>query len=158
PSIGTALILWSNADGTFVTRLLTWRYIVFIGLISYSLYLWHWPIIIFWKYLVNEQMNWLEVSLVISASVILAAFSWKFVEQPVRRRGGRINRRQVFLATGSAVAVFAALGVFGVISNGLPQRLPAQVLKYASGKLDGNPRQGECIERSPERVLRGDFC
>lgn len=102
-------------------------------------------------------MNWLQVSLAISASVILAAFSWKFVEQPVRRRASRINHRQIFFATGSAVAVFAALGIFGVISNGLPQRLPAQVLKYASGKLDVNPRQGECIER-PERVLRGDFC
>jgi peptidoglycan/LPS O-acetylase OafA/YrhL len=157
PCIGAALILWANTDGTFVTRILTQPYMVFIGLISYSLYLWHWPIIVFWKYLVNEQMSWLGVGFVISASVILATLSWKFVEQPVRRRDAGINRREVFIATGTATAVFAAVGIFGVISDGLPERLSPQVLKYASGKLDGNPRRTECIER-PERVLRGDFC
>ena len=100
-------------------------------------------------------MTWRDLSLVIPASVILAAFSWKFVEQPVRRRAGGINRRQVFWATGSAVAVFAALGMFGVITNGLPQRLPAQVLKYASKQLDGN-RSRECIERYRNKSLE-DF-
>jgi peptidoglycan/LPS O-acetylase OafA/YrhL len=157
PCIGTAMIIWCNSDGALLTRLLTWPPMVFVGLISYSLYLWHWPIIVFWKYFVNEQMSWPEVSLVISASVILATLSWKFVEQPARRRDSGFNRRRVFVATGSAIAVFAAVGITGVVTNGLPQRLPPQVLKYASGKLDGNPRQGECIER-PERVLRGDFC
>jgi peptidoglycan/LPS O-acetylase OafA/YrhL len=159
PCIGTALILWSSGDGLFVTRLLSLRYMVFIGLISYSLYLWHWPIIIFWKYVVNEQMSWGDVGVVILASISLAALSWKFVEQPFRRGNSvlKLRGRQVFFATGSAIALFATIGIVGVVGNGLPQRLSPQVLKYAAGKLDGNPREVECLER-PERVLRGDFC
>src|SRR5262249_35408336 len=49
PCLGTALLIWSNGRGeggapTLVGRVLSWRPVVFVGLISYSLYLWHWPL------------------------------------------------------------------------------------------------------------------
>ena len=58
---------------------------VAIGLISYSLYLWHWPIIVFSRYRLGRPPTALETAAIIAASLLAAALSWRFVEQPFRK-------------------------------------------------------------------------
>ncbi len=83
PVLGTVLILTCGQSGR-VARMLGWRPLVHIGRLSYSLYLWHWPVFCFWKEF-GWPFPWLGVSL---ASYGLASATYRFVESTTRRREG----------------------------------------------------------------------
>lgn len=100
-----------------VQRLLTWEPLRRLGLISYSLYLWHWPVIVF----LSPEVTGLQ-GLVLTAaraltSLALAAATYRFIEQPIRRQGfGALFRRRVQpsrLATGLSIplVIFGALAL-----------------------------------------------
>jgi peptidoglycan/LPS O-acetylase OafA/YrhL len=132
PTLGAALLIWSGAgDATLIGRALSWRPAVRLGLISYSLYLWHWPIIVFYKRLTSDAAPAPMAALGLAAlSIVLATLSWRFVERPFRSRSGLVRtRRGVF---GSAVVatacVVAAAGVV-VQYNGFSSRLDGQLAK-----------------------------
>lgn len=126
PCLGTLLILWSGAgSGSVVTRrLLNWRPLVFVGLISYSLYLWHWPIRTFVRHtLVLEPLDVVTTVAAITASFAIAALSWRYVERPWRqsaRVAPRPSLRPLFAA--STMVLAASLAIVG--SGGWPGRFP----------------------------------
>ncbi len=133
PCAGAALLLAAGeTGGSLVGRLLSWRPAVFIGLISYSLYLWHWPIIIFLEenyiHLDNESPRPLKMAVLV-ASLIIGTLSWLFVERPFRTGRFRPGRRALFLVTGAAAALTAAVGVFMVASEGFSSRFPPEALE-----------------------------
>jgi peptidoglycan/LPS O-acetylase OafA/YrhL len=136
PCVGAALILLSGHQDGPVNRILSARPIVFLGLISYSLYLWHWPIIVFVRYYFGRDPSLSEALLIISASLVISALSWRWIEQPFRRRQKGVPRPILF---GSAASAMAAALVFGLIinaSDGAPGRLPAAVIAVYSAKQD----------------------
>jgi peptidoglycan/LPS O-acetylase OafA/YrhL len=136
PSVGAALIIAAGKSGTsIVGRLLALRPIAFIGMISYSLYLWHWPLIVFQgtNGLLAKGLNPNSTKVVlIMASLVVAAVSWRFVEQPFRDRRFRLSHVSPFRMAGVAVAVLVVLGVEIVASHGAPSRYPAAAVKVAS--------------------------
>ncbi|RRW50036.1 MULTISPECIES: acyltransferase family protein [Pseudomonas] len=84
PCLGAALLIWSGGHHrTVASQLLSLRPLVFIGLISYSLYLWHWPLIAFHNY-VHGKITATDQIMLVSISLALAYLSWRFVEQPFR--------------------------------------------------------------------------
>lgn len=124
PCLGTALVILAGSQGPNpVSRLLAWRGAVFVGLISYSLYLWHWPVITAFNYFYID--SGLPRALAITTlSIALAWLSWRYVEQPFRH--GREPFRHVFLRRYLAPVAGLALVVgLLVIMRGLPQRFPA---------------------------------
>jgi peptidoglycan/LPS O-acetylase OafA/YrhL len=158
PCVGTALVIWANSERTSITRTLSHPCVVFFGLISYSLYLWHWPLITFYRYIVNERLSPSATAIIIAGSVGLAWLSWKFVERPIRRRSNGISRRNIFVLTGCTTACLATLGLWGALSGGLPQRLSDQVVRYGSGRWDIDLKSRNCMETSVSRALEGSFC
>ena len=139
PCVGAALVIAAGETGkSLVGRLLSWRPIVFIGLISYSLYLWHWPIITFLEasyiHVDYESPKRLKLAVLV-ASLILGTLSWLFVERPFRMGRFRPGRRALFLVTGSAVTLTAAVGAFMVASEGISSRFPLEALE-----IDRNTR------------------
>ncbi|HEY2110890.1 MAG TPA: acyltransferase family protein [Dongiaceae bacterium] len=154
PCLGAALIIAAGRAGdSWVARLLSWRPLVFIGRISYSLYLWHWPVIVFMIMSgltpSTHQPSWLKFLAVVS-SVILATLSWRYVETPFRTGPRRPSRRKLFTLAGAAAAALALLGLTGTLSQGLPGRFPAHSAALA-GYLDydwaskGYFRRGSCF-------------
>lgn len=147
PCLGAALVIWSNAHpqrGAGFTphgagRLLACRPLVLIGLLSYSLYLWHWPLLALGNYLNVSAAHAPALSVrlaLLALSFLLAALSWRWVETPFRRRRWLGSRRAVFgfgLATSLLVL---ALGGLIRAGRGLPQRLPEAALRYAEGARD----------------------
>jgi len=127
PVIGSGLIIYSVRGGgtSLVTKLLSVRPMVFIGLISYSLYLWHWPLIVFSKYLMFREFTWIDSSLIILASFIFAIASWKFIEQPFRGKTPLLPSRKKLFAYASATMIIAA-GIGGMIhvQDGMWWRYP----------------------------------
>lgn len=119
PTVGAALIVLFAVPGTLVARLLSLRPVVAVGLISYSAYLWHQPLLAFSR--LAGFWSDTAVALAIVATFGLAWLSWRFVERPFRDRR-RLSRPQVFRFAGAAAATFIAVGLAGALGNGLPQR------------------------------------
>jgi peptidoglycan/LPS O-acetylase OafA/YrhL len=86
PVAGAALILLSEGRGP-VGALLSLRAAVWVGLISYALYLWHWPLLVFARIMFGGAEG-APVALPLIAAVALAWLSWRFVERPFRRPAG----------------------------------------------------------------------
>ena len=98
PVLGAVLIVLTAGEGTFVNRLLSLKFFVGIGLISYSAYLWHQPMFALFRITSPaEPSPWAFVPFV-ALTLGLAALSWKFVENPFRNRK-RFSRRQIFIGT-----------------------------------------------------------
>lgn len=90
PVLGATLLIWIGAKGggSTVNRLLGWQPLVWIGLISYSLYLWHWPILAYMRITLGTAVLPLGLSVAaVVASIVMAWLSWRFVERPFRGHG-----------------------------------------------------------------------
>lgn len=137
PCVGAALIIMAGeSGGSFVGKLLTWRPMVFIGGISYSLYLWHWPVLVFQRtsfMLVHSPIDSkVTKAAVLLVSLILASLSWKYVETPFRRGRLRPDRTKLFVINGLAMAVIVVVGVLLITTKGLAYRFSPQALAIAN--------------------------
>lgn len=112
PVLGTAFIIYSNTSAQSpIGRILSIAPMVFVGQISYSLYLWHWPLFIFAEYYIIRPLTGLELSLLLVLIFAVSTLSWRFVETPFRSRRF-LSRRQVFaFGFGAMAVVIAAAGV-----------------------------------------------
>jgi peptidoglycan/LPS O-acetylase OafA/YrhL len=137
PCLGAALIIISGgATPTLVSRVLVLRPIVFVGLISYSLYLWHWPLLVFTRYISIEAQSWqLRVALLL-ASTVLAILTFTLIEVPFRRRLLCPQRSQIFALAGFSLLSLLVLGGGIYFKHGLACRLPAQALIFKSRQFD----------------------
>lgn len=125
PVGGAALILMYGTTGTWVARLLSTRLFVGIGVISYSAYLWHQPFFAFARIRsMAAPSPWLMLALA-ALSLVAAYFSWRFVEQPFRKRPmpWLSTRRSLFATSAALGTLFAAFGIYGSVSNGIPSRV-----------------------------------
>lgn len=142
PCLGAGLFILASTDsGTShqlpaSARLLASRPIVFIGLISYSLYLWHWPFFAFSTYWALEPLSLGFRLALVAASFGLAILSWRFVELPFRKRQFCAKRSAMFTFGSAGTAVTLAFGYLVLWQRGFPSRLPAKALEYANAKDD----------------------
>ena len=166
PCIGTALLLVTGERGsTICSNLLSLPPLVFVGLISYSVYLWHWPIITFAKMggipgLTDKGL--LQKLGVLFASLLCGWLSWRFVEQPFReRRAGTIPSKQVCKTLAMASLVVAACATVCTLTGGLPGRFTPSAMRVGS-YLDAaqDMRLGSCFITSGDhfRDFKPDTC
>jgi peptidoglycan/LPS O-acetylase OafA/YrhL len=148
--IGTALIIHSSENGaSIVGRMLSWRPAVFVGMISYSLYLWHWPIMVFQRSdgILFAQATLTEKLGLIAISIGVAALSWKFIETPFRIRNKTVSVRLALGGAFASMAVVGALGAAAIALDGAPFRFPQPVVAIGS-YLGYDPavafREGRC--------------
>ncbi|MEK6638268.1 MAG: acyltransferase family protein [Pseudomonadota bacterium] len=143
PVLGAAALILC-APRTVVGRLLETGPMVGIGLISYSLYLWHWPLIVFTEYMTDTRpAGWVSV-MVISASFIAAFFSWRFVERPFRSTAA-FDRRAVFRWTGVSMTLACAASLTLMTTNGWPARFSPETRRMDAARNDVSPARVECI-------------
>lgn len=108
PTLGTVLVLSSDLKEGIAARFMAWKPIQFIGDISYSIYLWHWPLIILLPFVIGNLSTFSKLA-IIAISVSLAALSQKYIEQPFIRSGRREGARNFNAIAGMAVACGAIL-------------------------------------------------
>ncbi len=154
PCGGTALAILAGREGeTLVTRLICRGPVLVIGRISYSLYLWHWPIFSFMKlsaHFPHDQNVTATRLAAVGVTLIIGYLSWRFVENPFRYGPRRPSRRLLF---GEAAATAGLLAILGIAANslqGLPGRFGPDALAMAQwnelhAKADLNFRTGTCF-------------
>ena len=143
PVLGAALLIHA-APGTLVGRALSYKLPVGIGLISYSLYLWHWPLIVFSEYALEDELHGAESLAVIAAAFAFAWVSWRYVERPFRTPG-TFSSRQIYAASGLGMVALAAVALALLPLGGWAERFPAQVTKFASAARDISPKRDACL-------------
>jgi peptidoglycan/LPS O-acetylase OafA/YrhL len=112
-TLGTALFIGTVTESSICGRLLAFKPVRFIGKISYSLYLWHWPFIFLWnlaalRYGISEGF-WSRAVL-LAATTLVAALSWKFVETPFRRKTTWPSCLKPLVPLALGVCVLAGVG------------------------------------------------
>lgn len=173
PCIGTALLIITGANGTtLINRGLQWRPLVAVGLISYSLYLWHWPVLVFLKHITIRPPSAIETTFALIGSGVLAWLSWRFIERPFHtppaERAARrktqspkitLNfNRKTFVVSGGAMVVLMAFGLALDQRDGAPNRLPLSVAKIAGFANDIPKELKPCTGKSTEEIATTGFC
>lgn len=128
PCIGASLIIVFSG-GTKVGGVLSSRPFVWIGKISYSLYLWHWPLIVFYKARFGQELASTDMAIIAAMSVGLAAFSYYFIEQPFRAPEVRKwSAGRIVAQSGAVLAGLTAIGVFVSAQSSDLRQYPPEVL------------------------------
>ena len=156
PVAGAALCILAGPDTWTNRRLLAHPWAVAIGLISYPLYLWHWPLLTFLRILqAGEPSRGLRTAAVV-ASFILAWLTYRFVERPIRN--GR--RPTLKVATLGAASVVIGIAGFATFSNdGVPGRFPEGLRQVVTYKFDprASYRIGTCYLTSRSGAMAAEF-
>ncbi|HYD97611.1 MAG TPA: acyltransferase family protein [Noviherbaspirillum sp.] len=131
PCIGAALVIYACRAANPVSAVLASKPLVGVGLISYSLYLWHWPIFVFLRYR-QVELTPLVAGAAIALAFVLACLTWRFVEQPVRQMKS-IDFKQAFLGLyATPAAAFIAVGLYSYTTEGAPERFSPDVRELIS--------------------------
>ena len=142
PCAGAALILYTGQSNvTQVSRLLSTNAFRYPGLISYSLYLWHWPVLVFYKMYAITPVTPVETAMLLAGMTAAAWVSWKFIEAPFRTRHLLATQKSLFAFGGGVMLASAACGAIIGFNDGFPGRLPDQVNNIIAAKND-KPKLG----------------
>ena len=160
PVTGAALLIWSGLRGsdaepmTLPGRGLASRPMVWVGLLSYSLYLWHWPFFAFQKYHNLRHDLWpIQLGLVL-LSILLAALSLRYIERPFRSRKIIPSRRTVFNLSAAAVALMLILSLLLDKSGGFEQRMPPEIKRIiAAAQMDAAFRCNLALKDVPDHLV-----
>lgn len=159
PAVGAGLVIWAGIGGThLVGRVLQSKILVGIGLISYPLYLWHWPLLVFAKYGTSDIGSWKLLGVLVAAFV-LSIISYYCVELPVRSTSSRLGRRGI--GFGAFVLVF--LGLLAGYSEKQPlswlwQRFDPQLQSIIAAGTDHAGGDWPCWRQSPEGLKSKTEC
>lgn len=157
PVLGSVLIILFAGPKTWVYKILSLKPIVGIGLISYSAYLWHQPLFAFAR--INSEG--IKPSLVLMSilgliSLLLAYFSWRFVEQPFRRKDKKwlANKKHYIIALMATSASLASMGLIGHVSQGWVTRYAPEDRLIASME---DTKQGDYVKARFSALLKQPF-
>jgi peptidoglycan/LPS O-acetylase OafA/YrhL len=155
PVLGATAMIWANGHApTLVGRLLSLPVIVGVGLISYSWYLWHWPVFVYANAVSVDGMQALEAGGWVVLTLLLAWLSWRLVELPFREKRVLAGRKPVLWAGLATLFVIGAVGQWVRDGDGMPQRLTEQAQQYAKAR-NWQLGQKECLlQRKSEDLTK----
>lgn len=123
PCVGTALVIYGG-KARYLGKLLTNRLCVSLGLISYSLYLIHWPLIAFYKYYMDVEILGSTEMIVLGTMAVLSAWlMFKYVERPFRKpRDVRAPSGRFLAGNAAMIMVIASVSIYAQVSDGAKWR------------------------------------
>ncbi len=153
PCLGTCALLVANAKrSTWISRTLSWSGCAWIGRLSYSLYLCHWPIFAFARQLRGPSLGAIDLLACIILTVATAMLCGRFVEQRFRVRSSAAGAaRPLVLLVALSVGALCAISVI-VFCGGFESRLPAAALRYERAGLSDDMSDYRCHRGPPDVV------
>jgi hypothetical protein len=149
PVLGAVLVIVYADQTTLVGKILGLGPLVAIGVISYSLYLFHQPVLAFARQRLLAEPDLPTVSVLLLMTLTLSYASWRFIEQPFRNRN-TLSRPRLFTIGGCAAVCLLAIAISGWRTNGLPTRFDK------TETINQQLVRAAVVERA--RVVRGDVC
>ncbi|MBI1354469.1 MAG: acyltransferase family protein [Acidobacteria bacterium] len=133
PCLGAAAFIWaSSSRSTASSRILSTRPAVAVGLLSYSLYLWHWPVLAFMNYWALSRAQTASRLLAVGLALALAGLSYALIEQPFRRKRVLADRRSSVLAFAGSVSFALVAAALITQMQGLPSRHSPRAEQFAA--------------------------
>jgi peptidoglycan/LPS O-acetylase OafA/YrhL len=160
PCLATAALLatGTSPQPALVNRMLSWPPLVFVGLISYSLYLWHQPLLAFANYYLIAPLKPATAAVTLAATLLVAVASWRFIEHPVRARLLMKSTRSLLVGVGAGSAGILLAGLVMWNSAGFPQRFAPEA-RGLIVSTNATPELARCAEEvSLEQVSAGRVC
>ena len=152
PTVGTVLVVLYADPGALAGRLLSWRPVVFVGLISYSAYLWHQPLFAFARITeFRRPGDGLMLGLSLLA-LLLAALTWRYVERPFRDRTAISARGILGYGLASSAGLLLLAGVAPWLAAS-PTRYPPEQRQFTIPLAD----HADYVERGYNRLTQADF-
>lgn len=153
PCLGAAALIYANTGRlTFIGRCLSFRPMVAVGLVSYSLYLWHWPVLAFLRIESHGEMSLATRMFGLALGCLLAVLAWRLVEQPVRVGFSRARFYPTLATAVASVVVIAGTALVVLLQHGLPGRLPD-----AAARLAADQRVDKHYMGQVDAVAQGDL-
>jgi len=141
PCAGTAMIVWATERPSGVlVKALAHPAMLQVGRMSYSLYLWHWPMLVLgaaWYNKYIPELDGLQISVILACTAIGSWLSLVLVENPIRYRQVLSSQKAIFTATGIAFALLAGTGLVIHLTQGIPSRVPDEVRAIADARFQG---------------------
>lgn len=140
PAIGTCLVIISSQKDSFLS---TTKLHSIFGKWSYSLYLWHWPVVVFLNY-TSEQTNPLWVTMGLTITIILGFMSYKYIELPSSKTLNKIKQKSVIIVVVLIVSIPFTIGMYLTTNNGVYGRISSDIDAVFDIQTNINPRRNEC--------------
>ncbi|MEZ9902848.1 acyltransferase family protein [Vibrio breoganii] len=144
PVIGVCLFVTYSHKGELTNRILSTKYLVYIGLISYSLYLWHNPVFVFFRFIKREAFRHEQLILLVSVSIVLAVVTYRFIENSFRRK--QTSKRSLLALIISMICLF----IFSYQTSfhkGFPERIDSSIMEAYEMYKQPEFRRLEDLER-----------
>ncbi|WP_347302928.1 acyltransferase family protein [Croceibacterium sp. TMG7-5b_MA50] len=149
--VGTALVLYAGEGrDSAAGRWLSIRPFLFVGGLSYSLYLWHWPVFVFLRWATLNDATPVQLIAAVAVAFALSVLSWRFVEQPMLRLA--LPDRRVLAGGVAVMAVVAAACLVLIGGRGLPNRFADEDRAILAAAKDSNPRRLQCHSNEEEKT------
>lgn len=170
PVLGAALVIAAGgpraapARAPLGARALSLRPVVYIGLASYSFYLWHWPALAAARYLAPEPLSIAQSIGVLALAFGASVLSLHLVERPFRRPHGVVSRQGVFLVSAGGIVALLLVGWLLQETKGLPGRFPGLAPLLADGSIRYGPAPGTCapardaLPTATAKAIDPSFC
>lgn len=159
PAAATAVVLWANAgESTGMARLLESRGPATLGAASYSIYLWHWPVLTLAGYYLGKGLHPVETGAALMLVLLLSWISWRYVERPFRSDGTSVTSPSSKLAVKAVALGIVAVSVAVLFADGFPGRLPATALSLDRAGDGGASTGPGCPHDATELVDAREIC
>jgi peptidoglycan/LPS O-acetylase OafA/YrhL len=148
PCLGAALLIEAGRGVNPVSRALGWGPLRGLGLVSYSLYLWHWPVLVFGQSGLLLGHGVLAVAGMLVVCLVVAVLSWRFIEQPFRQGQGWSNRLVLSAGAGVLLAMLGLAAATPALARWLHPLSPSmqRTASYLTYDGDGAYRRGRCFK------------
>lgn len=154
PTLGAALLIWSGGgaphEPTRCSMVLRSAPVRWVGLISYSLYLWHWPVMVFSRHLVFGELSTSQRCAAVAVSFVLAALSVRYVEAPFRK--ARWHDRSLLAFATACIVTVCSSALLASWKSGFSDRFEASAMSLFAAERDSNPYRQRC-HGAPQRSI-----
>ena len=157
PVLGVVLFVLYAEKETLAAKFLSRKLFVGIGLISYSAYLWHQPLFAFARVRLSEYPSSLLMAMLSSTSIVLAYFSWRYVEKPFRE-SSNLGQKLIFLFSLIGLVSFLVIGFIGYKTNGFVNFITTAEQREILSTAAHSPKRIECHSGDNDHLTYKDSC
>lgn len=164
PVIGASLFIYSGTslnrvNKSYVTDFIECAPVVYLGKISYALYLWHWPLLVIATLAAGRQLRFIEASIIILLAISLSVLTYHWIEKPFNKwTHSRARKLVLTIFLLFTVIIIVSFSNWLIRADGLSNRLSDQGRKLMTASKDIAPRADGCHTINPNRVGNDDLC